>query len=220
MSRFTYFNGLGNSLIGASVLAFLLLQKHSGFVILFVWFFLVPWLLYSVWVIATRPAVRALQTKKVMIWFLLSVAVAAYHLQLHQKTRTNAQRPSTNPPNSPIPGLLRTRPLGRLAGLLTASQSVANAVIDYMKVNGTCPNQLKKLICPIKSFTNNLVMRDICAKVESRHFTMLQPMCHLKRITLILKKNIGYTVIELRFRSINVERDDDPREGNIYKESK
>ncbi len=83
--------GLRNTLLGTGILAFLLLQKHSGFMIIFLWLVLLPWLMYSVWISVTRPAARALQLKKIAVWSVLSLVVVAYHAQLHYRTRAEAQ---------------------------------------------------------------------------------------------------------------------------------
>ncbi|MGZ3241541.1 MAG: hypothetical protein ACXWJK_15025 [Burkholderiaceae bacterium] len=91
MESTRYLAGLHGTLIGAGVLAFLLLQKHSGFMILFVWLFLIPWIFYSAWVIVRQPQRRSIQAKKVFVWVAFSTIVVGYHLQLHNETRRKAQ---------------------------------------------------------------------------------------------------------------------------------
>jgi energy-coupling factor transporter transmembrane protein EcfT len=79
-----------STLIAVPVMILLLAPRHLGFMLLFVAIPLVPWFLYSLYIIATQPTRRALQGSKVGVWMVGVLTVIGIHVYYHVSTRDNA----------------------------------------------------------------------------------------------------------------------------------
>lgn len=77
------------ALAGATM--FLLSQRHMAFMLVFVVLPLLPWLIYSTFVMVRNPAKRAVQSQKVVIWITAVSVVVGIHAYRHTATRHQAQ---------------------------------------------------------------------------------------------------------------------------------
>lgn len=79
------------AVVAASVTAVLLSQRHSGFLLIFEALFLIPWLVYSAYVMVTQPARRKTQCVRVLAWLLSVAVVVGVHLYVAHTTRSHAE---------------------------------------------------------------------------------------------------------------------------------
>ena len=79
------------TVLAAGITTLLLAQRHAGFVLLLLAVPLVPWFLYSAFVITTQPARRVVQGLKVTIWLMSVLTVVCIHYYYHVSTRHDAQ---------------------------------------------------------------------------------------------------------------------------------
>jgi hypothetical protein len=83
---------LWQPIVTAGVLAFLFAQRHAGFMVIMEVLFLVPWTLWSAWVIAVKPQPRRLQSAKLGIWWLSVALIVGVHYVRATTTRASAQQ--------------------------------------------------------------------------------------------------------------------------------
>jgi hypothetical protein len=84
------YRSIRSTLISVAIVILLLAQRYAGFVLFLLALPLVPWLLYSVCIIVTKPARRTQQAVKAAIWVLAVVTVIGIHYGLHVSTRASA----------------------------------------------------------------------------------------------------------------------------------
>jgi hypothetical protein len=116
---------IGSTVIAVAVTVLLLAQRQAGFMLFFFAFPLIPWFLYSVYVIARPPACRSVQATKVALWVVGVSAVLGIHYRLHLNTKARAtevvsairqyaSERGTYPPNLEAVGLSSTQLTSKL----------------------------------------------------------------------------------------------------------
>jgi len=84
------FRALLPTIVSASIVALLFSQRHAGIGLLLLAFILLPWLLYSVYVIIRWSQRRAFQISKIAIWVVSVATILGVHYYLQVSTRANA----------------------------------------------------------------------------------------------------------------------------------
>ncbi len=83
-------NGLMRTLIVSLLVALLLTQRHSGFMLAFVLLFLIPWFAYSGYRCIRFPIERKLRIQKAIVWCVAVVVIASVHLVMSRSAKSYA----------------------------------------------------------------------------------------------------------------------------------
>lgn len=78
------------TLASSVLLAFLLAQPHAGFMIYLFTLPLLIWLIYSIYVVFTKPDDRKWQLARMAVWIVSSMVILVVHNELKQTTRLYA----------------------------------------------------------------------------------------------------------------------------------
>lgn len=81
---------LGGTIVVASVLTLPLSQRYAGFMLIFWALLLLPWLAYSAYVVASKPAHRSNQLARISVWVVCGAVVVVAHLVWYVSSRRNA----------------------------------------------------------------------------------------------------------------------------------
>lgn len=79
------------TLVVCALVTLFLCQRHAGFLLFALALPLVPWLIYSAWVVATKPIVRRQQLVKACIWMLGVSIVLGVHAIMFTTAKRNAE---------------------------------------------------------------------------------------------------------------------------------
>jgi uncharacterized protein (DUF58 family) len=83
---------LRSTAIWAGIVALLLSQRHGAWTLVILLLLLLPWLLYSAYVVAAKPERRQLQASKAAIWIAAVALIVSVHAVRHASARERANQ--------------------------------------------------------------------------------------------------------------------------------